>query len=284
MAEGPIAVTGSTGRLGGRVAGLLAARGVSQRLIVRNAARAPQLAKSEVYVASYQDRPALERAFAGVKTLLFVSGAESAERLQEHLTVIDAAAAAGVENFVYTSLVGAAAEATFTLARDHGATEQHLAKRGFAATLLRNNLYADFFPLMLGADDVIRGPAGEGRVAAVAREDIAEVAALVLLDPGVHRGKAYELTGPIALTLSEVAANLSKRFGRNIQFHNETLDEAYASRSQSGVEKWQVDAWVSTYMAILAGEFAHVTDDVAKLTGHPALTLDDVLAAAAEKA
>jgi uncharacterized protein YbjT (DUF2867 family) len=186
----------------------------------------------------------------------------------------------GVKNVVYTSFVGAAGDATFTLARDHSVTEKRLTEKGFSPTLLRDNLYADFFPMMMGPDDVIRGPAGEGRVAAVAQEDIADVATVALLDPDAHRGKTYELTGPIALTLSEVAASLSKHFGRNIQFHDETLEEAFASRAVFKAEKWQVDAWVSTYTAIKEGTLAHVTDDVMKVTGHPARTLDDVLTAA----
>ena len=55
--------------------------------------------------------------------------------------------------------------------------------RGMAFTFLRDNFYLDFLPLTVGEDGVIRGPAGEGRVSAVARADVAGVAAAVLLDP-----------------------------------------------------------------------------------------------------
>jgi hypothetical protein len=63
-----------------------------------------------------------------------------------------------------------------------------------------------------------------------------------------------------------------------MRFHNESLDEAYASRAHYGAPGWQVDAWVSTYTAIANGELAGVTDDVRRLTGHVARSLDDVLA------
>jgi NAD(P)H dehydrogenase (quinone) len=272
-----IAVTGSTGRLGGRVARRLAERGVTQRLVVRDAGRAPSLPGAEVRVASYGDRAALVEALRGVETLLFVSASESPDRLRQHFTLADAAAAAGVSHVVYTSFVGAAPDATFTLARDHGATEDRLRASGIGVTFLRDNLYLDFFPMMLGKDDVIRGPAGHGRVAAVAQDDIADVAAAVLRDPEPHRGRAYELTGPVASTLDEVAAALTRHLGRPVRYIEETVDEAYRSRAAYGAEKWQVDAWVSTYLAIRDGELERVTGDVERVAGHPPIGFDQVL-------
>jgi len=93
---------------------------------------------------------------------------------------------------------------------------------------------------------VIRGPAGDGRVAAVARADVADVATAVLRDPTTHAGATYELTGPEALTMAEIAVRAGKVLGRRLSFHDETVDEAYASRSSYGAEQWQLDAWVST--------------------------------------
>src|SRR5262249_51348925 len=79
-----IAMTGSTGRLGGRVARRLSELGVPQRLIVRDAGRAPTLPGAEVHVATYSDRAALARGLEGVRTLFFVSASESLERLTQH--------------------------------------------------------------------------------------------------------------------------------------------------------------------------------------------------------
>jgi NAD(P)H dehydrogenase (quinone) len=124
---------------------------------------------------------------------------------------------------------------------------------------------------------VIRGPADAGRVAAVAQDDIADVAAAILQKPAAHRGATYDLTGPEALTLGEVAAIITEVTGRTVAFHDETLDEAYASRAIYGAPVWQVDAWVSTYTAIAAGELDGVTDDVQRLSGHPATSLASLL-------
>jgi uncharacterized protein YbjT (DUF2867 family) len=273
----PLGVTGASGNVGGRIARLLAAKGVEQRLLLRTPAKAPDLPRIEVVQASYDDRTAVRRALSGVEVALMVSGSESANRLDEHRSFVDAAAEAGVRHLVYTSFYGASADATFTLARDHHHTERHIEQSGMSWTFLRDNLYLDFFPLMAGEDGVLRGPADGGRVAAVAQDDIAAVATTVLLDPTRHEGRTYDLTGPEALTLAEVAATMSRVLGREYAFHDETLEEAYASRASYGVPDWQVDAWVSTYTAIASGELSTVTDDVQRLIGRAPVSLADVL-------
>lgn len=65
--------------------------------------------------------------------------------------------------------------------------------------------------------------------------------------------------------------------GRPTRYHAETVEEAYASRARYGAPGWQVDAWVSTYTAIAAGELATVSDAVPRLTGHPATGLRELL-------
>lgn len=272
-----IATTGSTGGLGGRVARRLADAGLGQVLVVRDPARAPRLAGAQVTKASYDDRAASRAALQGIRTLFMVSGAEAPDRVDQHKDFIDAAAEAGVAHIVYTSFVAAAPDSTFTLGRDHWATEQHIRATGMAFTFLRDNLYADFVPLMVGADDVIRGPGGEGRAAVVARDDIADAAVTVLRDPAAHANATYDMTGPQALSFAEMAALLTAATGRRITYVDESVDEAFASRAHYGAPDWQVEAWVSTYMAVARGELSTVSDDVDRLTGHPATSLPDVL-------
>jgi uncharacterized protein YbjT (DUF2867 family) len=273
-----LAVTGATGVVGGLVAGMVAAAGIPQRLLVRTPAKAPQLDGSVVLPMSFADRNASELALAGVETLLMVSGSESVDRVQQHYAFVDAAAAAGVRHIVYTSFVAAAPDSTFTLGRDHYATEQRIRAAGLTFTFLRDNIYLDFVNAMVGDDGVIRGPAGDGRAAMVTRRDVARVAAAVLLDPGPHAGVSYDITGPEALTLSEVAAVLSAHRGEPVTFHDETVPEAYASRKRWQAPDWQVDAWVSTYLAIARGDLASVSTDVERVTGKPAMSLAELLA------
>lgn len=273
----PLGITGSTGQLGGRVARLLAEEGIEQRLVVRDASRAPKLG-AEVAVAAYDDGDAVVAALSGVEVALMVSAAEEANRVRSHRIFVDAAAAAGVEHLVYISFYGASKDATFTLARDHWATEEYIKTSGMAWTFLRDNFYLDVLPYFVGKDGALRGPAGEGRFAGVARDDVADCAVAVLRDPAAHAGRTYSLTGPQALTMPEVAATITEVTGRPVRFENETVDEAYESRAVYSAADWQVDAWVTTYTAIAAGELAEVTDDVRTLSGHPPMTLAELLA------
>jgi NAD(P)H dehydrogenase (quinone) len=279
MAVAPtLAVTGSTGNLGGLVARQLAEAGSPQRLLVRDAARAPELAGAVPVVCAYTDTGRAKAALEGVKTLFMVSAAEAEDRLQQHYAFVDAAMVAGVQHIVYTSFFGAAPDSTFTLGRDHYATEEWIKASGMDYTFLRDNFYLDFLPLLAGEDGVIRGPAGDGVMAAVARDDIARSAVTVLRDPALHVGRTYNLTGPEDISLARAAELLTAGTGRTITFHNETLAEAYASRASYGAPPWQVDAWVSTYTAIAAGELAGPTSAVHELTGREPLSLAEFLA------
>jgi uncharacterized protein YbjT (DUF2867 family) len=280
MAPGPqLAVTGSTGYLGGMVARELAAAGSGQRLLVRDLSRAPELAGAVPLAFSYADPVRARTALQGAKTLFMVSAAEAEDRLQQHYMFVDAAAEAGVQHIVYTSFFGAAPDSIFTLGRDHYATEERIKASGMEYTFLRDNFYLDFLPLLADQNGVIRGPAGDGVMAAVARADVARCAVTVLRDPALHIGRTYGLTGPEDISLEQAAKLLSAGTGRTVTFHNETLEEAYASRVPYGAPPWQVDAWVSTYTAIAAGELAGPTSAVHELTGREPLNLAQFLAA-----
>lgn len=280
MSDSPtIGITGVTGTIGGHVARLLSNSGLPLVLLPRNPAKAPTLPRAVVRPADYGDRNLCERSLEGIETLFMVSGRESATRMDEHRSFVDAAQAAGVRHVVYTSFMGAAPDATFTLARDHFATEEYIKSAGLAYTFLRDCLYSDFLEAMVGDDGVIRGPAGSGAAAVVAQADVARCAAAVLRDPATHAGVTYTLTGPEALTMVQVAHIISAVRGRTVTFHHETVAEAYESRKKWPAPDWQYDAWVSTYTAIAAGEMEHVSDDVETITGQRPMSLKEVLRA-----
>jgi NAD(P)H dehydrogenase (quinone) len=274
-----IAVTGATGSIGGRVARLLEAAGVAPRLVVRDRARAPHIAGAVVTTCDYADGGAVRDALAGVDTLLLVSASEAADRVTQHRTAVDAAVAARVERIVYISFLGASPTCTFTFGRDHFHTERHIAATGVRHTFLRDSFYQDLIPAFVGDGDTIRAPAGDGRVSAVARDDIADVATTVLLEESeAHDGRTYDVTGPEALTLTEITAVLSDAVGRPITYAPETVEEAYAARASYGAPTWEVDGWVTSYAAIATGELATLSDTVTTLAGHPATALADNLA------
>jgi NAD(P)H dehydrogenase (quinone) len=280
-----IAITAATGALGGRIARRLADRGLAQRLVVRDADRAPRLDGATVVAGEYGDGAAMRAAFEGIDTVLLVSASETEDRVARHHSAVDAAVAAGVRHIVYTSFVNAAPEATFLLARHHWHTEERIKASGIGYTILRDSLYADVLAYFVGADGVIRGPAGDGRGSFVTRDDIADAAVAILLDGSGdlggdrHLGRTYDLSGPESLSFFDVAQILTALSGREVRFHPETVDEAYASRARYDAPGWMVDGWVSTYTAAAAGELDLVTQDVPRLTGHPATSFADFLRA-----
>jgi uncharacterized protein YbjT (DUF2867 family) len=176
-----------------------------------------------------------------------------------------------VGRIVYLSFLGASERATFTLARDHWHTEQHIRATGLDWTFLRMNLYMDFIPSMVLPDGVIRGPAGDGRLSAILREDVAAACFAVLSTDG-HVGRTYDLTGRQSLSLKEAAALMS-RSDRAVRFQDETDDEAW--------ESWRlsppVRGWISSYQAIRDGSLQEISPHVRELTGREPSTLREYL-------
>ena len=273
--QGLIAVTGATGEVGGRVARRLADRGIAQRLLVRDASRAPRLDGAEVAtITGYGDGDSMRAAIEGAETLFFVPGEEAPNRIEQHKTVVDAAVAAGVERIVYLSFLAASPDSTFTLGRHHWATEEHIRDKGIPFVFPRMSMYMDFIPMFAGPDGVIRGPGGDGRVGAVLRDDLADVIAEILADPAAHDGQSYDVTGPEAFSLAEIASLLG------VRYEQETIEEAWESRRAStGAEDWEIEGWVSSYVAIANGDLDLVTDTVRRIAGHDPVSLRDFLKA-----
>src|SRR3954471_639895 len=229
-----IAVTGATGALGARVADRVlagaAAEDATVRLVVRDATRAPRLPGAAVteFAGGYADGEGFRDALAGAHTLYLVSAAEAKDRLQQHLTAVGAAAAAGVQRIVYTSFVGAGRpDPVFTLVGHHHATEQAIAATGLRWTALRHSMYADFVPFFAvpeGNGAVIAAPAGNGRASFVSRDDCAAVdAAVVLDDSGAFDGQALDVTGPEALSMDDAATVLAEILGRPVEYRDQTV-------------------------------------------------------------
>jgi uncharacterized protein YbjT (DUF2867 family) len=275
-------VTGTSGALGGAIASRLAGRdGV---LRGSRTAAGPGARRVDF------DRPeTLPAAFEGVDVLLLVSAgyAEDDVVRARHGAVVDAAADAGVRHVVYTSLAGAADRLTIALA--HRWTEARLAAAPFDVTILRNGLYAEV-PVALAAgffeqpDGVFAAPWGDGAVSVVHREDLADVAARVVVEAhddalagraSRHAGRVYELAGDALLTGSGVAALVGDRY------QEASLGGAWGALAD-GVPPYQVAHAVSIFSALGAGLLAREPEDadhLAELLGRPARPVTDVVRA-----
>jgi uncharacterized protein YbjT (DUF2867 family) len=270
-----ILVTGATGQVGGRVAELLAARGAPLRLAARDPSLAPSFPGIAVVKADYGQPRLLDIAFDGVERAFIVSAyAPPMERARLHRNAFEAAARAGLSHIVYLSFQGASAESRFPMSADHHLSERFLAECGVPFTALRDSFYMDQLPTLFDEHGILRGPAADGRVAMVAREDVAQVAAFVLSAPPAASG-AHDVTGPEALTLGEAARRLSRLTERELRYVAETPEEARAWRAKLGAPAWEVDTWVGSYEAFAAGELAQVSDTVRRITGREPFRLEE---------
>lgn len=279
LAAPQIAVAGATGEVGGRVAQLLAAQGVAQRLPVRAARRAPRPHLADVVeVGGYEDRRGMRAALEGIHTFLLIPGHEASSRVDAHRAAIETAIEAGVQRIVQLSFVGAAPDATFSYARDHWQTEQDVKASGLDWTIARMNFFLDVLPTFVSRQGEIAGPAGDGRMAAISRDDVALALAALVTGDG-HSGRTYQLTGPESLNFIEIAGTLGRSCRQRIRYRDQPLEEAIAARAELPATDAEREGWISTYTAVAAGELAEVSRDVEALTGEPAMTLAEWLRA-----
>lgn len=221
-----IAVTGATGQLGRLVVDKLRQKVPAAAIaaLVRSPDKAADLGVS-VREADYDRPETLDKALAGVETLLLISASELGRRAVQHRNVIEAAGKAGVGRIVYTSLLHADTS-PLSLAEEHRQTEAALKASGIPFTVLRNGWYTENNTGAIGgalAGGALIGGAGEGRISSASRADYAEAAVAALTGDG-HGGKVYELAGDHAWTLADLAAEISRQTGKDIPYRN--LSEA----------------------------------------------------------
>lgn len=277
-----IAITGATGQLGRLVVQALKSRApaVPLRALVRTPSKAADLGV-EAVEADYARPDTLATALAGVDTLLLISSNEIGQRTLQHRNVIDAARAAGVRRIVYTSLLHADVS-PLSLAGEHRETEALLQASGLATTVLRNGWYTEnhtaTLPAAVAAGALI-GSAGQGRISAATRADLAEAAAIVLTTPG-HEGRVYELAGDEAFTLAELAAETARQAGKPVRYQDLPPADYAAALAGFGlppalaeaIAGWDVDA---SKGALFDGDRA-----LSRLLGRPTTPLARAVTAA----
>jgi uncharacterized protein YbjT (DUF2867 family) len=208
---GTVLVVGATGRLGRATVQALRARGVAVRALVRDPARAADLAAQgvELVRGDLTDRTSLDAACAGARRVLAAAhgllgrGAQRSEAVDDagHRALIDAARGAGVERFVYVSAHGAAREHAIDFFRSKFAIEQALALSGLDAVVLRPTAFMEAHAHeFIGKALLDKGKAqligaGDKPRNFVAASDVAQFALRALLeDPPPFR--LLEIGGP----------------------------------------------------------------------------------------
>ena len=110
---------------------------------------------------------------------------------------------------------------------------------------------------------------GDARVSIVDVRDIASVAAAALTGSG-HEGKTYDITGPEALTHTEMASQLSDALGRDITFVDIPESAMRGALLGVGFPAWQADGLLEDYAHYRRGEASDISSAVRDVTGNPA--------------
>ncbi|WP_448719853.1 SDR family oxidoreductase [Microbacterium natoriense] len=279
-----ILVTGATGQLGRLIVESLLERGASADQIVagaRDVSKAADLGVRAVHL-DYTDPASIAAALDGVDSVVLVSGSEVGQRVAQHQAVIDAAAAAGVSKFVYTS-APKATTSDLVLAPEHKATEEAIAASGLPAVILRNNWYTENYvrDLATAAETgVLSSGTGDGRVASASRKDYADAVAVVLLEDG-HIGEVYELGGDVAWTYSDLAAAFSEILGREVTYVPLSFDEQVSALRGFGLDEGTVGFVAALDADIRGGALADTDGTLSRLIGRPTTPLVEGLRAAA---
>ena len=280
-----IAITGASGGLGRAVADLVL-QIVDPREGVLTTRRPEALADlaergAEVRRADFADAGTLSAAFAGVDRLLLISTDAVGSRLDQQRAAIAAAAGAGVAHVVYTSVPEPVPANPALVVPDHGGTEQALRDSGLRWTMLRNNLYAHMqvpgIEQAAAAGRLVTNT-GTGGAAYVTREDCAAAAAAVLTQDG-HEDRAYDITGPEAVSATGFVALAREIAGREVELVD-VDDAAYAAGLRAaGLPDVAAELITSFGASIRDGFLATVSSAVPDLTGRPATPLADVVRA-----
>lgn len=281
-----IAVTGATGHLGRLTLQALLDRGVPAGevvALVRDPARAADLAGQGVEIrrADYHQPDTLRAALEGMETLLLVSSNDFDDRVGQHRHVVGAAREAGVRLLAYTSILGADTT-PMLLAADHRATEALIRESGLPFVFLRNGWYTENFTGDLAQtvqQGVILGSAGEGRLTPAARQDYAEAAAAVL-STGGHENRVYELGGDGAITMSGLAAEISRQSGQGVTYTDLPADEYTRTLVGFGLPEGAATVFADASAAIGRGDLFTDSGDLRRLIGRPTTPVAETIRAA----
>jgi (4-alkanoyl-5-oxo-2,5-dihydrofuran-3-yl)methyl phosphate reductase len=268
-------VTGATGNIGTRVVERLLERGAQTRVFVRNADKAAARYghRVEVRVGDLADPATLSRAVDGVDVVFLVStGADLAEKDKR---AADIAKSAGVrllvklstddvEHGVGTGVWHREGEAAI---RDSGIGFVFVQPSGFMDNFL-NWAHA------IKADGVVRCAAGDGTIPFIHSDDIADVAVAAMTKPQ-YTGKSLPITGPKALSFTDMTAKVGAAIGRELRFQSLADDDERRQQSAWGSPQPLIEARLSIFRAMRKGRLAAVTTNVATILGREPISFDE---------
>jgi uncharacterized protein YbjT (DUF2867 family) len=280
-----ILILGATGAVGGACVRALVAREVRARVLVRSASKAEQLRQPglEPAIGDLGDLASLDAALEGVERALLLSPIDP-RQVELQGNFIAAARRAGSIHVVKLSGLATALDSPVRSGRWHARTERQLEDSGLPFTHLRPLFFMQNLLRVAPAvaeQGALRGAVGQAAIAMVDVRDVAAVACAALTEAG-HRGCAYTLTGPEAVSYPELAERLSRATGRAVRYEELSPRALRAGLVASGMPGWHADILMEFALELRRGAAAEVDDSVERVTCRPPRRLDAWLAEHAE--
>jgi uncharacterized protein YbjT (DUF2867 family) len=278
-----ILVIGGRSKIGSALIDELLARGERVRALVRSAENADAFPGAEAITGDLADPESLRSAMAGAEKAFLLCGPTEQE-VQLNRNAIDAAKESGVELLVRSSILGSDPDSRTVFVRDHGACDRYLEESGVAHAVVRPNLFLQNVPETtipaIDADGNFYVNAADARISMVDTRDVGAAAAVLITEPG-HEGRAYDITGPEALSYGDVAAKLSAVAGRKISYVDVPDEAVHDALVGFGLGEWLAGALVDLYRDYkrsgAEGYASQVTTSLQDLTGNSPRSLDALL-------
>ena len=279
-----ILITGAAGKTGQAVIRALAAQGGPVRAFVHRATQrgtVRALGAQEVVVGDMGVRADLDRAYTGVRAVYHIAPNMSRAEVDLGRLAIQAAQSAGVDHFVYHSVLH-----PHTEAMPHHwhklRVEELLFQAGLRFTILQPAAYMQnilAYRSQIQADGLYRVPyAAETRLGMVDLRDVAEAAAIVLTKGG-HTGAIYELAGSEILTQTEVAKIIGRQLERSVVVETISHSEWATEARRAGLNEYAIDTLLKMFRYYEAYGFYGNPQILGWLLGRPPTTLEALLSA-----
>jgi uncharacterized protein YbjT (DUF2867 family) len=279
-----ILVIGGRSKIGAALVAELLDRGERVRVLVRASESAASLpAAAEAVIGDLADEGSLVTAMTGIEKVFLLSSPHPAA-VSWHRNAVDAACRTQVQLLVRSSILGAERKSDAEFISAHTTSDRYTEDSGLPYVIVRPNLFLQNIPEStipaIDASGTLYAYAGDARISMVDARDVAAVAAVALTEPG-HAGAHYDVTGPEALSYHDVAVKLTAALGRPVSYVSAPDSAVRQALLGAGLSPWFADALVGLYQDYrrsgTVGYAAQVTDTIARLTGRPARSLDDLL-------
>lgn len=292
MHSHPILITGAAGKVGAigpTVTEMLLRRGLKVRAMVRKEderSERLQALGAQVVVGDLLDLDAVHRAVQGCKRIYFAMSVASSY-LEATVNMATVARHHGIDALVNMSQMSVSQMSITQTTpspqhKQHWLGEQALAWSGLPVVTIRPTAFMDVFFLRFAiptvkSDAALMLPFGPGKTSPIAAWDVARVVEAVLAQPEPHIGQVYDLTGPRAEDLHQIAAQFSRVLGEPIRYVD-VPPEPWEKKLAAGAASPHLAAHLSAMAALhRQGRYDRLTSTVERLTGSPPMSIEDFI-------